>query len=121
MLALSYLILNFYSGESLILMAMVVAFWGGMHTSGLVVTQVWLTSSAADAHTFATSLYVSSANAGVVVGSFLGGVVIKHFGMSGAIACGVALAFASLLTILTKAAVYKEDAGSTVFDEVGSS
>jgi len=44
-----------------------------VHTSGLIVCQVWLTSAAPDAPAFATSLFVSSANFGTVCGTTLSG------------------------------------------------
>ncbi|MDP9032701.1 MAG: MFS transporter, partial [Pseudomonadota bacterium] len=76
------------------------------HTCGLVVTQVWLTSSAPEAHEFATSLYVSSANAGVVIGASVGGLFINAFGTTGVIGCGLIFAALSLLVIGWKALAF---------------
>lgn len=105
-LAAAYLILLSFSSVSVVSMTLIVLLWGAAHTSGLVITQMWLTSAAPEAHEFATSLYVSSANAGVVVGSSVGGVFINTFGMNGAIGCGLLFAVLSLAVIALKAIFY---------------
>ncbi|MDQ0740290.1 MFS transporter [Pseudomonas sp. W4I3] len=105
-LAASYLILLASGSASLASMTVIVLLWGAAHTSGLVITQMWLTSAAPDAHEFATSLYVSSANAGVVFGSSAGGLFIKALGMGGAIWCGLLFAGLSLALIALKALFY---------------
>jgi len=112
-LAAAYLILLASGNVSLGSMTLVVLLWGAAHTSGLVITQIWLTSAAPEAHEFATSLYVSSANAGVVIGSSVGGLFINTFGMPGAIWCGLLFAVLSLAVIGLKAIFYgaSSDAG----------
>lgn len=105
-LAAAYLILLSFGSVSVVSMTLIVLLWGAAHTSGLVITQMWLTSAAPEAHEFATSLYVSSANAGVVVGSSVGGVFINTFGMTGTIGCGLLFAVLSLAVIALKAIFY---------------
>jgi DHA1 family inner membrane transport protein len=116
-LAAAYLILLAFVSGSVTLMTIIVLIWGAAHTSGLVITQMWLTSAAPDAHEFATSLYVSSANAGVVFGSSAGGLFINTFGMTGAIWCGLLFAVLALAVIALKAIFYgasAEEGGQAV-------
>lgn len=119
-LAAAYLVLLSFGSASVASMTLIVLLWGAAHTSGLVITQMWLTSAAPDAHEFATSLYVSSANAGVVIGSSVGGLFINTFGMTGAIWCGVLFAVLSLAVIALKALFYgaSADAGRAMSVEV---
>lgn len=105
-LAAAYLVLYAFGSLSWASMSVIVLLWGAAHTCGLVVTQVWLTSSAPEAHEFATSLYVSSANAGVVIGSSVGGLFINAFGTTGVIGCGLIFAGLSLLVIGWKALAF---------------
>lgn len=101
-LALAYLILYFYASNAVVPMAFIVFFWGAAHTSGLVVGQIWLTSAASEAPEFGTSVYVSAANAGVVLGSAAGGYAIHAAGMQAALWCGWAFAAVGLAFILAK-------------------
>lgn len=110
-LALSYVVLKVLGTDSVPAMIPIALFWGAAHTSGLVVTQVWLTTAAPEAHSFATSLFVSSANAGVVFGAAVGGLFIDEFGLGAVITCGLAASGLAFLVILLKVAVY--GAGST--------
>lgn len=105
-LAVAYLVLYGFGSLSWGSMSVIVLLWGAAHTCGLVVTQVWLTSSAPQAHEFATSLYVSSANAGVVIGASMGGLFINAFGTTGVIGCGLVFAGLSLLVIAWKALAF---------------
>ncbi len=91
-------------------MSLIVFIWGAIHTSGMVITQTWLTRAAPEAHEFATSLYVSFANAGIALGAWLGGVAIETYGAGGIIACGLGFALLSLVAILLKAFRYRAGA-----------
>lgn len=62
--------------------------WGAAHTSGLVVSQFWVASSAKEAPEFATSLFVSAANVGVTIGATVGGSFISWMGMDGPLWAG---------------------------------
>ncbi|MGY2271675.1 MULTISPECIES: MFS transporter [Pseudomonas] len=110
-LAVAYLVLYGFGSLSWGSMSVIVLLWGAAHTCGLVVTQVWLTSSAPQAHEFATSLYVSSANAGVVIGASMGGLFINAFGTTGVIGCGLVFAGLSLLVIAWKALAFGDAKG----------
>lgn len=100
-LAGAYGVLLVFGSASFAVLLPVCLFWGAAHTSGLIVSQVWLTSAASEAPEFATSLYISAANLGVVFGSALGGALITAAGMPGALWSGwlfavLAAAFAIL-------------------------
>lgn len=105
-LAVAYLILHAFGSASVSSMSLIALLWGAAHTSGLVITQMWLTSVAPEAPEFATSLYVSSANAGVVLGSSIGGLFIDAAGMPGTIWCGLIFATLSLVVIAVKAVMF---------------
>lgn len=105
-LAVAYAVLYLYGSASLPSMVAITLFWGAAHTSGLVVTQTWLTSVAQEAPEFANSLYLSAANAGVVFGSFCGGLFIDALGMSGVIWCGLLFSLLAFASIGSKVALY---------------
>lgn len=88
MLASAYGVLHAFASASFAVLLPVCLLWGAAHTSGLIVSQVWLTSAAPEAQEFATSLYISAANLGVVFGSALGGALITSAGMRGALWSG---------------------------------
>lgn len=87
-LAVAYGVLLVFGSASLAVLLPVCLLWGAAHTSGLIVSQVWLTSAAPEAPEFATSLYISAANLGVVFGSTLGGAFITCAGMPAALWSG---------------------------------
>lgn len=87
-LAAAYGVLLVFGSASLAVLLPVCLLWGAAHTSGLIVSQVWLTSAAPEAPEFATSLYISAANLGVVFGSTLGGAFITSAGMPAALWSG---------------------------------
>ena len=107
-LALSavYLILFTYARGFNPAMFGIALLWGGVHACGLVASQMWLRSVSREAHSFATSLYLTAANLGVVGGSFAGGAAIKRFGMPGAIGCGIAFAALAIGATVLKLAIY---------------
>ncbi|MDF2679422.1 MAG: arabinose transporter permease [Brevibacillus sp.] len=87
-LALAFVLL--YAGEAIsIPIAVLVILWGAAHTSGLIVTQIWLTSEAKEAPEFANALYISFINLGVTIGSAAGGWMITKAGMHGSIWIGL--------------------------------
>lgn len=120
-LALAYLVLYAFGSASLVSMSLIALLWGAAHTSGLVITQMWLTSVAPEAPEFATSLYVSSANAGVVLGSSIGGLFIDAAGMPGAIWCGLLFAAITLAVIAVKAVLYGAHAQRLVVSRLAAS
>jgi DHA1 family inner membrane transport protein len=98
-LAAAYGLLAALGSTALVPLSLLVLLWGAAHTSGLVVSQMWLTSVAPEAPQFATSLFVSAANAGVMLGAFTGGAAITAWGMHGVIWCGFIFATLSFIAI----------------------
>lgn len=74
-------VLAYVFGGLFIPMAAIVGIWGFIHTGGFLIGQTRSTSEAPEAPELAASLMVSFGNAGVTLGTFLGGVVITHFGV----------------------------------------
>ncbi|WP_169089948.1 MFS transporter [Paenibacillus sp. PL91] len=100
-LALSFLLL--YFGEvSFVPIAVIIVLWGAAHTSGLIVTQIWLTSEAPEAPEFATGIYISFINLGVFIGSAAGGWFLTAVGMQGTIWSGLLFIMLALACIIAK-------------------
>ncbi|WP_248736155.1 MFS transporter [Neobacillus rhizosphaerae] len=74
-LAACYILLK-YAGLSLMWLLGIVVLWGAVHTSGLIVSQILLTSEAPEAPEFANSLFVSFSNLGVTISTAVGGWLI---------------------------------------------
>lgn len=102
----AYLVLFALGSPSLVAMVVICLLWGAVHTSGLVVSQVWLTSAAPEAPAFATSLFISAANLGVMLGSAVGGGFISANGMHGALWSGWLFAALALLSMLLKVRLF---------------
>lgn len=101
-LAGAYGVLHLFGSAPFAGLLPVCLLWGAAHTSGLIVSQVWLTASAPEAPEFATSLYISAANLGVVLGAALGGALITQAGMLGALWSGWLFAALALLCVVLK-------------------
>lgn len=101
-LASAYSVLLVFSSASFAAMLSICLLWGAAHTSGLIVSQMWMTSAAPDAPEFATSLYVSAANLGVVLGAFVGGSFIESVGMPGVIWSGWLFAGLAVVFVLAR-------------------
>ena len=106
LLSLAYLVLYNLGSVSLGSMVVIVFLWGAIHTSGMVITQMWLTTAAPEARSFATSLYVSAANGGIAIGAWAGGVFIDAYGLPGAIWCGLIFGVLSFVVLGAKALLY---------------
>ncbi|GKS11778.1 MFS transporter [Paenibacillus chitinolyticus] len=104
-LGLSYFLL--YLGETSIApIILIMILWGAVHTSGLIITQIWLTSEAPEAPEFATGLYISFINLGVFIGSAAGGMFIGFLGMKGTIWSGLLFIVLALVCILIKIFIF---------------
>jgi predicted MFS family arabinose efflux permease len=106
LLSLAYLILYAFGSASVGSMIVIILLWGAIHTSGMVITQMWLTTAAPEAHSFATSLYVSAANGGIAIGAWVGGLFITAYGLPGTIWCGLIFAVLSFIVLGVKAVLY---------------
>ena len=102
------------SGIGWAALAVLLLFWGAAHTSGLIVTQVWLSSEAREAPAFAIGVYIAAINLGVTVGAVAGGMAIARYGMQGVIASGLLLAVLALLLIVLKAWRYRSHAAGVM-------
>ncbi|MBB5371659.1 MULTISPECIES: MFS transporter [unclassified Janthinobacterium] len=109
LLGLAYGLLYRYAGADMgwAGLAVLALFWGAAHTSGLIVTQVWLSGEAQEAPAFAIGVYIAAINLGVTVGALAGGMAIARYGMQGAIASGVLFAVLALVVIVFKAWRYR--------------
>jgi predicted MFS family arabinose efflux permease len=105
-LAIAYLILYAFGSASITSMTIITLAWGAVHTSGMVITQSWMSAAAPEAPEFATSLYVSAANGGIALGAWVGGLFINAIGMSGTIWCGLIFTVLSLIVIAIRAALF---------------
>ncbi|WP_175889417.1 MFS transporter [Burkholderia cepacia] len=105
-LCITYLLLYGVARDWMPAIAPIALLWGCIHAGGLVASQMWLRSVSREAGDFATSLYLSAANLGVVAGSFAGGCAIGSFGMAGAIGTGISFAVAAMLAIAVKLVFY---------------
>ncbi|OBZ16290.1 arabinose ABC transporter permease [Bacillus sp. FJAT-27264] len=100
-LALSFLLL--YLGESSFMpLLVIIVLWGAAHTSGLIVTQLWITAEAPEAPEFANALYISFINLGVSLGSVAGGWFIAAAGMRGTIGSGLLFILLAMVCISFK-------------------
>lgn len=111
-LAASFGVLAIFGSPSLLVMVPVCLIWGAAHTSGLVVSQMWMTSAAPYAQEFATSIYLSAANVGVMLGALIGGPAITAFGVAGALAGGWAFATLALAVIVARIVLERRTGGS---------
>ncbi|WP_379142454.1 MFS transporter [Paenibacillus sp. sgz500992] len=100
-LGICYLLL-YYVETPLILISGIIIVWGAVHTSGLIVSQIWLTSEASEAPEFANSLYVSFSNLGVTMGTAIGGWFISRLGVGEVVWSGLLFVVLSLLCIVVK-------------------
>ena len=89
-------VLAFVFGGWFIPMTAVIGIWGFIHTGGFLIGQTRSTSEASVAPELAASLMVSFGNAGVTLGTFLGGIIITRFGIHHVIWISILLLIVSL-------------------------
>ena len=116
LLCLAYALLYRYAATAGWGIAVLALFWGAAHTSGLIVTQMWLGSEAREAPAFAIGVYIAAINLGVTVGALTGGAALARYGMQGALAGGVLLAVLALAIILLKVALFRAPSCQVVGD-----
>ncbi|MGG3307102.1 MULTISPECIES: MFS transporter [Paenibacillus] len=97
-LVVCYILLQ-YAGASLMWLVGIVVLWGAVHTSGLIISQIWLTSEAPEAPEFANSLFVSFSNLGVTIGTAVGGWLIAISGTVEIVRGGILFAALALICI----------------------
>lgn len=81
---LSLILIHFAAytfGGLFVPMAIIISVWGFIHTGGFLIGQTRSTAVAPEAPELAASLMVSFGNAGVTLGTLLGGFIITNFGV----------------------------------------
>jgi multidrug resistance protein len=89
-------VMAYLFGGLFIPMTAIVGIWGFIHTGGFLIGQTRSTSEAPEAPELAASRMVSFGNAGVTLGTFLGGIIIAHFGVHHVIWISILLLLVSL-------------------------
>lgn len=87
-------------GFSFYFMIAMVAFWGAVHSAGLIVSQTWIMENAGDSKVFANSLFVSFSNLGITIGSVIAGWFIAQFGVENLFLSSLAFTVLALISIL---------------------
>ncbi len=106
LLGASYLLLHVFASPAIVPMIVIVVLWGAIHTSGLIVTQVWLTSEAPEAPEFVTGLYISFINLGVTLGAASGGWFLTRMGLPGTLVSGLLFCALAAATIVARVWLY---------------
>lgn len=88
-------------------MTVVLTLWGFIHTGGFLIGQVRTTAEAPEAPELASSLMVSFGNAGVTLGTMLGGVAIALWGTHGLVWMSIPLLFSAYLLTFVRFASAK--------------
>jgi predicted MFS family arabinose efflux permease len=89
-------LLAYVFGGLFIPMTAIIGIWGFIHTGGFLIGQTRSTSEAPEAPELAASLMVSFGNAGVTLGTFLGGLIITRFGIHEVIWISISLLLVAL-------------------------
>jgi DHA1 family inner membrane transport protein len=97
----------FYLSSFTMMMMVIVTIWGAVQNGGIPISQLWCTHNALEAPEFSNSLFVSFSNWGITIGSFIGGIVLTHFGLlalniMGIIFFVIAMAFYFLSILVVK-------------------
>ncbi|KAE8558492.1 MFS transporter [Paenibacillus polymyxa] len=103
-------VLTYALGTSFLPMIVVVLIWGAVHSGGLIISQVWLTTEVKEAPEFGNSLFVSFSNLGITIGAAMGGWFISHLGIHQLIWSGMMFALLAFLSIIIKIKMFKSNA-----------
>ncbi|MGE6514631.1 MFS transporter [Lysinibacillus sphaericus] len=101
---------TYYLGSYFIPMFVIVFIWGAVHSGGLIVSQVWLTTEASEAPEFGNSLFVSFSNLGIALGAAVSAWSISHFGIHNLIWVGILFSLLAFLLIILKIQIFKPNA-----------
>ncbi|WP_277375861.1 MFS transporter [Paenibacillus polymyxa] len=103
-------VLTYALGTSFLPMIVVVLIWGAVHSGGLIISQVWLTTEVKEAPEFGNSLFVSFSNLGITIGASVGGWFISHLGIHQLIWSGMMFALLAFLSVIIKIKMFKSNA-----------
>jgi len=106
LLGASYLLLHVFASPAILPMLVIVVLWGATHTSGLIVTQVWLTAEAPEAPEFVTGLYIAFINLGVTLGASSGGWFLTRMGLPGTLVSGLLFCTLAVAAIAARVWLY---------------
>jgi predicted MFS family arabinose efflux permease len=111
-------ILAYQFGGNFIPMVIILSVWGFIHTGGFLAANIQLTNGIQEpALDFVNSLLPSFFNAGITLGTLLGGFVIAHYGIHEVIWMTVPLLLLALgMSFITSNAEQK--ATSPIFEEI---
>ncbi|MEK4142200.1 MFS transporter [Paenibacillus odorifer] len=104
--AVTYLFV-YYLGSYFLPMVVIIIIWGAVHSGGLIVSQVWLTTEAKEAPEFGNSLFISFSNLGITIGTAIGGWFISHAGIHQLIWIGIMFSLLAFLSIIIKIKISK--------------
>ncbi len=93
-----HLLLYFY-GSYYLPMLFLIAIWGFIHTSGFLISNVNLTSSAPESPEFVNSIFTTCGNAAVTVGALFGGYFISNFSIENIIWSSVILLILAIIPL----------------------
>lgn len=82
-------IIQFFMGQLTFPMVVIILLWGILAGISANITQYVVTSAASEAPDFANGLFLSSANIGTTVGTFIGGLFISALGTQFVILVGI--------------------------------
>ncbi|OQP57057.1 MFS transporter [Niastella vici] len=110
-------VMAYLFGGLFVPMASIVGIWGFIHTGGFLIGQTRSTSEAPEAPELAASLMVSFGNAGVTLGTFLGGIIIAGFGIHQVIWISILLLLVSLALTFVVLSKRSAAAGETAVEQ----
>ncbi|MFD0693732.1 MFS transporter [Paenibacillus sp. GCM10027628] len=116
LLGIIYLLL-FYAGGHTIAAILIIIAWGAVFTSGLIVSQTWLTSEAHEAPEFANSLFVSFGNLGVALGTASGGWFLSQKGTHQVVWSGVLFLILAFICIGVKIKLFDQKQGKIFLEK----
>lgn len=96
-----HLLLYFY-GTYYILMILLIAIWGFVHTAGFLISNINLTSSATESPEFVNSIFTTCGNAAVTCGTLFGGCFIARFSINNVIWSSVVLLLMAFVIWIVK-------------------
>jgi len=100
LIAVHFLLLFF--GSYFVPMVIIIGIWGLIHTGGLLISNVIVTSSAPQAQEFVNSIFTSCGNFAVTVGASFGGFWIIYFGVQQVAWSSILFLILSLSILLAK-------------------
>lgn len=96
----------YYLGPYFIPMVGMVLIWGTVHSGGLIVSQMWLSTESREAPEFGNSLFVSFSNLGITLGTSISGWFMAEWGVHQLVWSGIICSLIAFLLIIVKTKIY---------------